>query len=66
MQILLNGQDHPLDEPQTLESLLRSLGLDGKPVVVELNREAIFPRNFPDITVADGDRIEIVTLAAGG
>lgn len=66
MQILLNGQDHPLDQTHTLESLLRSLGLEGKPVVVELNREAIFPRNFSNITISDGDRIEIVTLAAGG
>jgi thiamine biosynthesis protein ThiS len=66
MQILLNGLDHSLDQPHTLESLLRSLGLEGKPVVVELNREAIFPRDFPNISISDGDRIEIVTLAAGG
>ena len=66
MQVILNGQPHPLSQTHTLESLLQSLGLSGKPVVVELNREAIFPRNFPEITLADGDRLEIVTLAAGG
>jgi len=66
MQIILNGQPHALPEPTTLEALLHSLGFEGKPVVVELNRDAIFPRDFPVTAVKAEDWIEIVTLAAGG
>lgn len=66
MQITLNGQVHPLPEPTTVAGLLMSLGFANKPVVVELNREAIFPRDFNITPVNDGDQIEIVTLAAGG
>ncbi len=66
MQIQLNGQPHPLEAPLTLAALLDSLGLSGKPVVAELNEEAIFPRNFGSIHIADKDRLEIITLAAGG
>lgn len=64
--IILNGNPHPLDTPLSLDALLLTLGLDGKPVVVELNQQAVFPRDYPQTTVRPGDRIEIVTLAAGG
>lgn len=64
--VQLNGKPHPLPGPTTLAGLLRSLGLAGKPVVVELDLEAVFPRDFPTTTVRDGSRVEIVTLAAGG
>ena len=66
MSITLNGQVHPLPESTTVNALLQSLGFAGKPVVVELNREAIFPRDFETTPVNDGDQVEIVTLAAGG
>ena len=66
MEITLNGQPHTLREPATITGLLDSLGLAGKPVVAELNREALLPRNFPDTALKAGDSIEIITLAAGG
>jgi sulfur carrier protein len=64
--ITLNGAPHPLDSPVSLEILLESIGLAGKPVVVELNEQAVFPRDYPQTTIDEGDKIELVTLAAGG
>lgn len=64
--IILNGTPHPIDGPLPLDRLLESLGLAGKPVVVELNEQAVFPRDYPSTPVETGARIEIVTLAAGG
>ena len=66
MQITLNGQTHYLDSEITLTDLLESLGLSGKPVVVELNQEAILPRNFAQTLIQANDQLEIITLAAGG
>jgi sulfur carrier protein len=66
MQITLNGQAHELPCPTTLTTLLESLGLAGKPVVAELNREAVLPRHFPETRIIAGDSLEIITLAAGG
>ncbi len=66
MQITLNGQAYETEEGSTLASLLEALGLAGKPVVAELNLEPVFPRDFPDTTLKSGDKLEIVTLAAGG
>ncbi|MEI6656217.1 MAG: sulfur carrier protein ThiS [Verrucomicrobiota bacterium] len=66
MTIVLNGSTHPLAAPVTLAALLESLGLAGKPVVVELNEVAVFPRDYTLTLVPDGARLEVVTLAAGG
>ncbi|MEO5714485.1 MAG: sulfur carrier protein ThiS [Luteolibacter sp.] len=66
MKIHLNGRSHELPESLSVTDLLESLGLGGKPVVVELNEEAVFPRDYPATTVGEGARVEVVALAAGG
>lgn len=66
MQIILNGHPHSVPSPLTVAELLESLSLKGKPVVVELDEQAVFPRDYDQSTVGDGARVEIVTLAAGG
>lgn len=64
--ITLNGSPHPVAGPIALDVLLETIGLAGKPVVVELNEQAVFPRDYPQTRVEPGARVEIVTLAAGG
>jgi len=64
--ITLNGNPHEIQSPLTLTGLLESLGLGGKPVVIELDEQAVFPRDYEKTEVGSGARIEIVTLAAGG
>lgn len=66
MTIYLNGISHPIETVVTLSELLENLGFSGKPVVVELNEQAIFPRDYPTVLIVEGARVEIVTLAAGG
>jgi thiamine biosynthesis protein ThiS len=64
--ITLNGAPHPIEGTIPLDCLLDGLGLAGKPVVVELNEQAVFPRDYPRTLIEAGARIELVTLAAGG
>jgi thiamine biosynthesis protein ThiS len=66
MNILVNGSPHEIPSSMMLSDLLQSLGLAGKPVVVELNEVAVFPRDYPITLVTDAARVELVTLAAGG
>lgn len=66
MNIQLNGKPHPLPEETTLAALLHTIGLSGKPVIAELNHQAILPADFPTTLVKPHDTLEIVTLAAGG
>ena len=66
MTIKLNGKDHLLDSPASISQLLDSIGLGSKPVVVELNQKALFPREYEQSMLADGDQVEVITIAAGG
>jgi sulfur carrier protein len=64
--ITLNGSAHPLPDELNVDQLLERLGFAGKPVVVEVDEEAIFPRDYAATPVRNGARVELVTLAAGG
>jgi len=66
MQISINGKEHTLVEAINIEELLTSIGLGDKPVVVELNQQALFPREYNAHLLKDGDKVEIITIAAGG
>lgn len=66
MQIQLNGTPHEIETAMTVADLLTSVGFAGKPVVVELDEQAVFPRDYARVTVGDGARVEVIMLAAGG
>ena len=66
MTIQLNGKEHTLDAHISIQTLLQSIGLGNKPVVVELNKKALFPREYENSTLKNGDRVEVITIAAGG
>lgn len=66
MKIQLNGIPYEIDAALTVSELLERIGFGGKPCVVELDEQAVFPRDYPELTIGDGARVEVVTLAAGG
>lgn len=66
IHITINGVTRMIQPPMTLRELLVSLGLEGKPVVCEINNQPVFPRDHAAHYLADGAIIEIVTLTAGG
>lgn len=66
MTITLNGQKREFPAPMPLPSLLESLDLAGKPVVVEHNQTALLPKEISTTQVKEGDVIEIVQITAGG
>lgn len=50
----------------TVAGLLDDLELDGRLVVVELNRQIIRRTEIEDVVLQDGDRVEIVHFVGGG
>ena len=66
MKLTINGVTREFDEICTLSELLKTLGLEGKPLVIELNREALAPSEFRGRPLTDDDSLEIITIAAGG
>jgi sulfur carrier protein len=66
MNLTVNGQPHSMPPGSSLSALLSELGLAERPVVIELNRQALLPREVPAILLHEGDLIEIIQITAGG
>jgi len=66
MLITVNGQSRDVAEETTIAGLLDELDLAGKPVAVEVNLELVPRQRHAGHRLAEGDRLEIVTLVGGG
>lgn len=65
--ITLNGSSHAIpQEDYPLEDLLKELKLQDKPIVIELNAEALSPQTFTTTIIHPGDSLEIISIVAGG
>jgi len=66
MRILINGEWREVPCGTTLADLLKELKLADKPVAVERNLEVVPKSKHAETPLAEGDRLEIVTLVGGG
>lgn len=66
IDIVINGQPRPVNEGTTVAGLISELGLAGRPVAVERNREVIPRAQHASTVLAAGDRLEVVTFVGGG
>ncbi len=66
MQITVNGEPRQLDPDASIAVLLETLGLARAACAVEVNKELVPKRAHAERRLAEGDRIEIVTLVGGG
>lgn len=66
MRVLANGDPVELPEGATVDDLLAVLGLGGKWVIVERNREPVARADLAVTVLVEGDRIELVRAVAGG
>ena len=66
MEITVNGQIRQVAAGTTVAELLQELGLAGRHVAVEANLELVPRQDHARHRLADGDRLEIVTLVGGG
>ncbi|MBF0420516.1 MAG: sulfur carrier protein ThiS [Magnetococcales bacterium] len=66
MKIILNGESTELDESATIASLLDKLQLDPGRVAVERNLEVARRGTFAEVSLKEGDQVEIVHFIGGG
>ena len=64
--VVLNGEPRSAPGGQPLPELIASLGLPPHGALVEYNGNALFPADWDVIRLADGDRLEILRIVAGG
>jgi len=66
MKIIANGQQREMPNGATLKAFLESLALPPTRVAVERNGSIVPRERFDSTPLADGDRLEVVTLVGGG
>jgi thiazole synthase len=65
-RITINAESHAFPAPLTVADLLRELGRDPKRLAVEVNEVVVRRDEQEKRALAEGDRVEIVTLVGGG
>lgn len=66
MRVIVNGEERNIDEGVTLDALVTTLGLNAGPIVVQRNDEIIEKSRLAQVSLTDGDRIELVRFVGGG
>lgn len=66
VEIFVNGEPRRVPVGQTVSGLLTELELNGRLVVVELNRQILRRGELPEIGLESGDRVELVNFVGGG
>ena len=66
MNIIVNGESRSLESNASLGQLLAMLGLDGKRIAVEVNRDIVPRSDYDSFKLSENDTIEIVNAIGGG
>jgi thiamine biosynthesis protein ThiS len=66
MRILVNGEGADVRGAQNVAELIDRYKMPPQAVLVEHNGVALHPREWRERALAEGDRIEIIHVVAGG
>ena len=66
MQINLNGDIREVPDGCTLQELLEILNLKAERLAIELNRQIVRRRDWPETELRSGDSLEVVHFVGGG
>jgi thiamine biosynthesis protein ThiS len=64
--IRVNGAEAELPEPRNLADFIAAQGYNADQIAVELNLSIVPRKDFPAITLKDGDELEILQFMGGG
>jgi sulfur carrier protein len=66
INLLINGESRQFPASLSVSRLVELLELQDKRVAIERNGEIVPRSQYPETTLADGDRLEIVVAVGGG
>lgn len=66
MQIQVNGEAHEVAERLSLPELVAGLNLKPEQIAIELNQTVVRRAEWPETTLREGDKLEIVHFVGGG
>ena len=66
MKLIVNGDAYTHSGNGALVSLLKEMGIDDRKVAVVVNENVVNRGKYGVLHLKDGDKIELLTLTAGG
>lgn len=68
MKVWLNGEDRDLDDGATVRAAVTATGAssEGRGVAVALDGEVVPRRRWDDVSLSEGQRVEVVQAVQGG
>jgi thiamine biosynthesis protein ThiS len=66
IKLTVNGESVELDGPTPLTKYLQTLGVDLKRVAVAVNWVVLQRSRYGEVTLKDGDTVEVVRPVGGG
>lgn len=66
MNISVNGKRHVIKAGINVQQLLEVIGMETRQVVVELNRDILPQSGYSEISLKDGDQLEVIQFVGGG
>ena len=66
IEINVNGQPRAVPTGTTVAALLVTLGVERGRVAVERNHDVVPRRDYDQVTLSAGDRLEVVAFVGGG
>ena len=64
--LIINGKERTIDAPTPLIEYLESLEVNARSIAVAHNGTVIRREEFDDVTLGEGDEVEIVRAVGGG
>jgi sulfur carrier protein len=66
LSLTVNGKKREIAEPTTLLAFLEAHNVNPRLIAVEYNGEIVKRERYGEVTLAEGDRLEIVHMVGGG
>jgi transporter family-2 protein len=66
ISVTVNGKPRELEGPQSVSEFLRSLDINERQVAVAVNGEVVPRGDWKDVTIREGDAVEVVRAVGGG
>ena len=64
--LTVNGKPRDLEGPQNLVDYLEALGITQRAIAIAYNGDIIRKNELQEVTLEDGDKLEIVRAGGGG
>ena len=66
LSLTVNGKPRQIAEPTSLLAFLQAHNVNPQLIAVEYNGDIIRREHYPEVTLQNGDRLEIVHMVGGG